>query len=85
VLEEFLAAATPDHVHLHDNRGTGDDHLALGSGSIDYARLIPLLPRGAPWIIEVPGLEAWDESVRFMAGMEWRHPDMSRNTGEGER
>jgi sugar phosphate isomerase/epimerase len=69
VLEEFIAAARPDHVHLHDNRGTGDDHLAPGCGSIDYARLLPLLPGDASWIVEVPGIEAWDESIRFMAGM----------------
>jgi len=69
VLDEFLAAARPDHVHLHDNRGSADDHLALGCGSIDYARLLPLLPEDASWIVEVPGVDAWDESVRFMGEM----------------
>lgn len=66
VLEEFLALGRPYHVHLHDNDGSGDSHLAPGKGSIDYPRLIPLIPRNASWIVEVPTLDAYEESVRFM-------------------
>lgn len=67
VVEEFLAAGQPVHVHLHDNDGSEDSHLALGKGSIDYPHLIPLLPRKATWIVEVHSLEAYDKSVHFLA------------------
>lgn len=72
VLEEFLAAGKPLHVHLHDNDGSGDAHQALGSGKIDYPRVLSLLPRNASRIVEVQALEAYDESVRFMAEAEKR-------------
>ena len=31
------------HVHLHDNRGTGDDHLPLGAGTLDLTGCIRAL------------------------------------------
>ncbi|MDD8012032.1 MAG: sugar phosphate isomerase/epimerase [Acidobacteriota bacterium] len=37
--EEWLFYLSPQghiHFHLHDNRGDHDDHLAMGSGSIDW-------------------------------------------------
>ncbi len=41
--------------HLHDARGL-DDHLAPGSGEIDFAALSPLLPTGTLRVIELkPG------------------------------
>lgn len=44
--EKILAAfgARLRHVHLHDNKGGGDDlHLALGAGTIDLARYVQSL------------------------------------------
>lgn len=38
VLAPYLA-----HLHLHDNHGRGDDHLALGKGDIDFATLFHTL------------------------------------------
>jgi len=66
LLEEFLAEGDPLHVHLHDNNGSCDDHLALGAGCIDFTRAFPLLPREVTWIVEVQKLEAFDESARFV-------------------
>jgi sugar phosphate isomerase/epimerase len=66
LLEEFLAAGRPSHIHLHDNRGSCDDHLALGAGCIDFSPVFPRLPCEVAWIIEVQELEAFDESARFM-------------------
>lgn len=42
----WLAAIAPRllHLHLHDNRGQGDDHLPVGEGTIDFAPLCRLLP-----------------------------------------
>jgi len=31
------------HVHLHDNRGTADEHLGLGEGTIDWHRALAAL------------------------------------------
>ncbi len=40
-LEPFLG-----QLHLHDNRGDWDEHLALGGGGIDFARLLRLVRAG---------------------------------------
>ncbi len=32
-------------LHLHDNRGTGDDHIAIGAGCIDFCSLFDFLDR----------------------------------------
>lgn len=77
LLEEFLAAKDPLHVHLHDNNGLSDDHLAAGAGSIDFSRVIPCLPREASWIVEVQKLGAFDDSVRFIAGIGHRETGRS--------
>ncbi len=39
-IQEFLNHPALTHVHLHDNSGEGDEHLALGQGRID---LLPVL------------------------------------------
>jgi sugar phosphate isomerase/epimerase len=83
VLDEFLAVGEPLHVHLHDNDGSGDAHRALGNGSIDYPRVLSLLPRTASRIIEVQMLEAYDESVRFMTEAENGCPGSSECMGDG--
>jgi sugar phosphate isomerase/epimerase len=31
------------HFHLHDNNGTGDDHLPIGEGDIDFKQLFKLM------------------------------------------
>ena len=44
-LEHWIMTLGPRliHLHLHDNFGKGDDHLPLGQGTIDLARLFGLL------------------------------------------
>lgn len=83
-LEEFLAAGKPLHVHLHDNDGSGDAHQALGRGMIDYPQVLSLLPRNASRIVEVQALEAYDESVRFMAETEEGIGSECTGDGTGE-
>ena len=39
-IDEFLDHPALTHIHLHDNSGEGDEHLALGKGIID---LLPIL------------------------------------------
>lgn len=33
------------HLHVHDNLGDADSHLAIGEGNIDFAALFPLISR----------------------------------------
>lgn len=44
-LSAWISAFAPylRHLHLHDNDGTGDQHLGLGQGRIPFARLLDLL------------------------------------------
>lgn len=56
-LEEWFATLG-DHigeVHIHDNKGTKDDHAPVGDGNIDFSRYFQLLEKHAPaavWTIE---------------------------------
>ena len=42
---DWLAPMLPDlrHVHLHDNHGALDEHLPLGTGTIDFAPILTVL------------------------------------------
>ena len=37
--------------HIHDNFGQGDDHLAIGSGTIDFKPLTEFVKNNSPDII----------------------------------
>jgi sugar phosphate isomerase/epimerase len=63
-------------LHLHDNQGTWDDHLALGRGGIDFLGLFDLLKaRGLrPRITIEPHQEEWvRESLAYLA-QHWPWP-----------
>ena len=32
-----------EHIHIHDNHGKADEHLPLGSGKIDFRKVVKLL------------------------------------------
>lgn len=56
--------------HLHDARWPVEDHLPPFAGDIDYAALVPLLPRDIPFVIELhPNREA---SEIVAAADRWR-------------
>ena len=44
-----------NHLHLHDNHGLSDEHLALGDGSIDWAAIGPQVKRRYTGIAVVEG------------------------------
>jgi sugar phosphate isomerase/epimerase len=69
-LEEFARRSRPCHVHLHDNCGKNDDHAACGTGTIDFAALLPLLPASASRIIECSDPAAYEKSVAFLSSVE---------------
>lgn len=66
-LDEFLAAGGACHVHLHDNGGTSDDHLACGSGNVDFHNLLRRLPREASLVVETRELGAAEASISHLS------------------
>lgn len=70
-LEEWLSALGPFvvAVHLHDNDGRQDGHLALGQGNIDWERTlgaISALPQEVAMILEGGSREAVEGSLSLM-------------------
>ncbi len=70
-LEDWLSALGPFvvAVHLHDNDGGRDGHLALGQGNIDWKRTfdaILALPERVAMILEGASREAVEGSLSFM-------------------
>lgn len=57
------------YLHLSDNMGRFDDHLPIGSGTIDWAKVHDLwksLGRNMPATLEVGGLAGVEESLRYL-------------------
>ena len=64
VLGEYI-----QYLHLSDNMGKFDDHLPIGSGSIDWEKLNVLwknLGRNMPATLEVGGIAGVEESLRYL-------------------
>jgi sugar phosphate isomerase/epimerase len=66
-LDEFLAAGEFCHVHLHDNSGQNDDHNACGGGTINFPRLVRLLPQHATLVVETRDLADADRSLQYLS------------------
>ncbi|WP_214021254.1 sugar phosphate isomerase/epimerase family protein [Methanoculleus sp.] len=62
-LEAFLERGRAIHVHLHDNCGIRDDHLACGDGSIDFRRVMAALPPGATKVVEPTSFQQYERSL----------------------
>ncbi|HJJ89319.1 MAG TPA: TIM barrel protein [Methanocorpusculum sp.] len=60
--------AKPDHLHLHDNRGTLDEHTACGSGTIDFSQVIAAAG-SATMIVEVMHFGDVERSLSFLNGL----------------
>lgn len=43
------------HIHIHDNHGQSDEHLAIGDGTVDWKRLAPVLIREYTGVVVVEG------------------------------
>jgi sugar phosphate isomerase/epimerase len=64
VLGEYI-----QYMHLSDNMGRFDDHLPIGSGSIDWEKIDGMwrsLGRNMPMTLEVGGITGVEESLRFL-------------------
>lgn len=68
-LDEFLAAGEFCHVHLHDNGGTTDDHLACGTGTIDFSDTLQRLLPQATLVVETKELLAADQSISYLSSL----------------
>ncbi len=68
-LEEFLAAGEFCHVHLHDNGGTIDDHLACGTGAINFSDTLQRLHPQATLVVETRELAAADQSISYLSSL----------------
>ena len=65
-LNLFLERGGATHVHLHDNCGTRDDHLACGEGSIDFGRVMAALPRGVTKVVEPVSFQQYERSLEHL-------------------
>jgi sugar phosphate isomerase/epimerase len=55
--QELMSRLT--NLHLHDNEGKEDQHLAIGEGSLNFKALLPFLKTySGTWVIEVKSLES---------------------------
>lgn len=68
-LELFLEQGRPIHVHLHDNCGSRDDHLACGEGSIDFYRVMHAIPQNATKVIEPVSLHQYRSSLEHLGSV----------------
>jgi len=77
-LTEWVALLGPflGMLHLHDNHGRADDHLALGQGSIDFPGLFRLLKEKGldPYITLEPHQEDWVRQSLEYLGKYWLQP-----------
>ncbi|GAB3412174.1 hypothetical protein GCM10027435_04530 [Haloparvum alkalitolerans] len=71
-MARFLAAHADrvSHLHLNDTRTAADEHLPLGAGSIDFARLFSALPDGwtgsASVEVTTPNMAYVERSARHL-------------------
>ena len=64
---EFLRVLpSANHVHVHDNHGTADQHLALGDGTIPWEEVGKAVARGYTGIVVVEGRNL-EEARRSLA------------------
>jgi sugar phosphate isomerase/epimerase len=66
-VREFLGVLPQaNHIHVHDNHGTADQHLALGDGTIPWEEVGGAIARGYRGIVVVEGRNL-DEARRSLA------------------
>lgn len=67
-LEQWIDILKPyiTHMHLHDNWGDRDSHLAVGDGSIPWTAVQPLLVNGVEYTLECRTKEDIRKSVEIL-------------------
>lgn len=72
-LEQY-PSNTIGELHLSDNKGVFDDHLALGEGNIDYAeifRKVKKLPREPILTSEPHSFEDIEKNLKYLTGLDF--------------
>ncbi|MGA7076110.1 MAG: sugar phosphate isomerase/epimerase family protein [Halobacteriota archaeon] len=65
-IDSFLGMQI-DHIHLHDNNGQTDEHLALGLGNIDWERVMRALRRyKGIFVLESRTLDEGAQSLTYL-------------------
>jgi sugar phosphate isomerase/epimerase len=65
-IDSFLGMQI-DHIHLHDNNGQTDEHLALGLGNIDWERVMRALRRyKGIFVLESRTLDEGVQSLTYL-------------------
>ncbi|WP_074175710.1 sugar phosphate isomerase/epimerase family protein [Methanoculleus bourgensis] len=65
-LEPFLEQGRAIHVHLHDNSGERDEHMACGEGEIDFCRVMQAIPRDATKVVEPVSFQQYERSLEYL-------------------
>ena len=56
LMNEFLArVGRASHIHIHDNNGLSDQHLALGEGSIDWNKAGKIISQNYSGVVVIEG------------------------------
>jgi sugar phosphate isomerase/epimerase len=76
-LADFLEHPALAHVHLHDNSGNADEHLALGQGCINLGPVLDaIVGRNISAALEQKTEEGIIESLKMLN--EWKNPAQER-------
>ena len=70
-VDEFLKnLPKADHIHLHDNHGSSDEHLSLEKGTVDWGRVSRTLLSSYSGIVVIEGrnLNEAEESLAVVRG-----------------
>lgn len=59
------------HMHIHDNFGEHDDHLAIGRGNIDWTTVGPVIAHGYSGILVVEGRNLEEGYASLQVVREW--------------
>ena len=68
-LASVLECGETIHVHLHDNHGRRDEHLACGDGNIDFRRVMAALPPGVTKVVEPNSFQHYEQSLEHLGGL----------------
>ncbi len=74
--KEWISGLAPyiRHFHLNDNHLKRDEHLALGSGDIDWLKIFGRIRQcglaGRSMLLEMNGLEKINKSLEYLKGLE---------------
>jgi sugar phosphate isomerase/epimerase len=71
LLNAFLTRPEVVHVHLHDNKGRRDDHLAIGQGNVDFGPVLEMISaRKITAVLEHNSEMAVMESIKALRAFE---------------